>query len=450
MKRPLMFTIVMVLSLTLAGVSPGLARRALTVEEARRLALEFNRTYLQAREGVRIAEADVTKARAGAFPHVSFNGSYNRSFILPSFFVQATDDEGQTESIEFKTGFKNSYGANLSVVQSIWQGGKVFTALSIAKDYRRYSQAVEDQVAATVVFNSDVLFHDAILQRSRLEVLTKSHEAVSENLAVVEKMFSQGLVPEFEVLRARVEKSNLEPQILMAESDLKLAQKRLKSFLGLDLDEDIELIQEAEVESIPSLPSVDSMVTLALADRPEMKQATFERDMRRKAVRIARADYWPSLSAVASYDWQAQSDRFTLDENISRSWTAGLRLTVPIFQGGRTRGSVTQAVAEHNQTLLRVQQTRDNVRLEVEQAFDRLLQARQSLETQKNTIALAEEVLRIADLSYESGVGTLLDVLSAQAALTQARELLAQATFTYRTARAGLKLATTIDLDKLQ
>lgn len=445
-----MFTTVMIVSLTLAGVSPGLARRALTVEEARRLALEFNRTYLQAKEGVRIAEADVTKARAGAFPQVSLNGSYNRSFILPSFFVQATDEEGQTESIEFKTGFKNAYGANLSVVQSIWQGGKVFTALSIARDYRKYSQAVEDQVAATVVFNSDVLFHDAILQRSRLEVLTKSHEAVSENLDVVEKMFSQGLVPEFEVLRARVEKSNLEPQILMAESDMKLAQKRLKSFLGLDLDEDIELVQEAEVESVPSLPSVDSMVTLALADRPEMKQASFERDMRRKAIRIARADYWPSLSAVASYDWQAQSDRFTLDENISRSWTAGLRLTVPIFQGGRTRGSVTQAVAEHNQTLLRVQETRDNVRLEVEQAYDRLLQARESLETQKNTIALAEEVLRIADLSYESGVGTLLDVLSAQAALTQARELLAQATFTYRTARAGLKLATTIDLDKLQ
>jgi len=450
MKRPLTFTTILVLSLILAGVSPGLARRALTVAEARRLALEFNRTFLQAREGVRIAEADVTKARAGAFPQVSFNGSYNRSFILPSFFVQATDDEGQTESIEFKTGFKNSYGANLSVVQSIWQGGKVFTALSIAKDYRRYSQAVEDRVAATVVFNSDVLFYDAILQRSRLEVLTKSHEAVSENLEVVEKMFSQGLVPEFEVLRARVEKSNLEPQILLAESDLKLARKRLKSFLGLDLDEDIELIQEPELESIPSLPSVDSMVTLALADRPEMKEATFERDMRRKAIRIARADYWPSLSAVASYDWQAQSDRFTLDENISRSWTAGLRLTVPIFRGGRTRGSVTQAVAEHNQTLLRVQQTRDNIRLEVEQAYDRLLQARQSLESQKNTIALAEEVLRIADLSYESGVGTLLDVLSAQAALTQARELLAQATFTYRTARAGLKLATTIDLDKLQ
>jgi outer membrane protein TolC len=192
------------------------------------------------------------------------------------------------------------------------------------------------------------------------------------------------------------------------------------------------------------------MVILALVDRPEMQQATFERDMRRKAIRIARADYWPSLSAVAGLDWQAQSDRFTLDENISRSWTAGVRLTVPVFQGGRTRGSVTQAVAEHNQALLQVQQTRDNVRLEVEQAYDRLLQARESLETQRNTIALAEEVLRIADLSYASGVGTLLDVLSAQAALTQARELLAQATFAYRTAKAGLKLATTIDLDKLQ
>jgi outer membrane protein len=435
--------------MAVVAISPAAVSRNLTIDEARCLALEYNRDYLQSKEGVRIAEANVTMARAGAFPDVRFGASYNRNFEIPSFFVQMTDADGVTESMEFKTGFKNSYGANLSLVQPIWQGGKVFTAYSIARDFRKYSLAVQDQVSATVAYNSDVLFSDALLRRSKLDVLTKSHEAASQNLEVVEKQYSQGLVSEFEVLRARVEKSNLEPLILQAESDQKLADKRLQSFLGINLDEEIQLIEEPVNPAIAGLPPLSTMVQQALERRPEMQQRVYERDMRRKAIKIAQSDYWPSLDAVAGYGWQSQSDAFTLNENISRSWTAGLTISLPIFQGGRTRGAVSQAVAEHNLALLAFEQTRDNIRLEVEQAYDRLLQAKRSLETQQNTIAMAEEGLRIANLRYESGVGTLLEVLSAQAALTQTREILAEATFAFRTALAGLKLATTIDVDSL-
>ena len=449
MKHPpyLLILLSLALSMVVTDWTSAFAARTLMLEDARKLALEFNREYLKSKEGVRSAEANVTMARAGALPDIRLSGSYNRNFSIPSFFVQMTNEDGQSETIEFKTGFKNSYGANLSLVQPLWQGGRVFTAYSIATDYRKYSLAVQDQISAMVIFNTDVLFSDALLQRSKLEVLTKSLEAAAHNLEVVNKQNSQGLVSEFEVLRARVEKSNLEPQLLRAESDQRLAEKRLKSFLGINLDEEMQLVEEPVDPVFDSLPPVSSLVQLALAKRPEMQQRTYERDMRRKAIKIARSDYWPSLDAVAGYGWQAQSDDFTLSENISRSWTAGLTLSVPIFQGGQTRGAVTQAIAEHNQAQLAVEQTRDDIRLEVEQAYDRLIQARRTVEAQQNTIAMAEEGLRIANLRYESGVGTLLEVLSAQAALTQAREILAEATFAFRTAMAGLKLATTIDLD---
>lgn len=448
--RIILTVLLLAAALVAAEAECVLAARTLTAEQARDLALEFNRTYLAAKEGVSIARADVTQARAGAFPTITLSGSYNRSFDIPSFFVQAEDDDGQMETIEFKTGFKNSYGANLLITQSIWSGGKVFTALSIAKDYRNFSEKVFDQVAAGVVYQSDVYFYTVALQRARLDVLSKSHEAATYNLDIVEKQFSQGLVSEFEVLRARVEKSNLEPQILQAESELRLAAKRLKSFLGLDLEADVQLVEEPIDASLEPLPSLQELTQTALQHRPEMQQTEYTRDMRRKAIRIARSGYYPSFSAVASYDWQAQSDAMTLNENISRSWTAGLRLTIPVFQGGRTRGTVTRAIAEHNQAILEVQQKKDDIRLEVEEAYDRLLQAKKALDLQANTIAQAEEGLRIANVRYKSGVGTLLEVLSAQAALTQAREIQAEATFAFRTAQAGLKLATTVDLDDLQ
>ncbi|MCX6835496.1 MAG: TolC family protein, partial [candidate division Zixibacteria bacterium] len=254
---------VFVILATLSAL-PSLSARTLTIEESRRMALEFNRDYLKSKEGVRVADANVTIAFAGALPEIRLGTSYNRNFDIPSFFVQMTNADGVTESMEFKTGFKNSYSANLSLVQPIWQGGKVFTAYSIARDFRKYSLAVQSQVSASVEYNSDILFSDALLQRSKLDVLTKSNEAATQNLDVVEKQFSQGLVSEFEVLRARVEKSNLDPQILRAESDQKLAEKRLQSFLGIDLDEEIQLIEEPVNPAIAGLPPLDTMVQRAL------------------------------------------------------------------------------------------------------------------------------------------------------------------------------------------
>ena len=89
-------------------------------------------------------------------------------------------------------------------------------------------------------------------------------------------------------------------------------------------------------------------------------------------------------------------------------------------------------------------QLKDDVRLEVEEAYDQILQAKKALDIQGETIAEAEAGLRIANLRYETGVGTQLEVLSAQTALTQALQALSEATFFFRQAHSLLNKATNI------
>ncbi|MFQ6007363.1 MAG: TolC family protein [Candidatus Zixiibacteriota bacterium] len=432
-----------ILLLLPAGLSEiAQAEIVITVAEARRRALEFNRTYLAAKEEVTKAQSEIVKARSGALPELSAGGSYSRGLILPSFFVQMDN-----EVVEFKTGFKNNFDAYLNLRQALWRGGKVMTALSIAKMYKKYSQAEVEAAEALVVQNAEELFYSAVLEKSRLAALQKEMEATCHNLEVIEKKYSQGLVSNFEVLRARVEKFNLEPQLLKAESDVRLAEKRLKSFLGIELNEPILLIDEPPDTSLGNLPPLASLVDTALAKRPEMRSAELLKEITRKAVRIAKSEYYPSLDAVSSYNWQSVSNDFTLSDNITQSWTAGITFSIPIFSGGRTQGEIGKRHAEHLQARLAAQQLRDDIKLEVEEAYDQLLQAKEALSIQRETIAQAEEGLRIANLRYESGVGTLLEVLSAQAALTNARNIEAQALFFFRTALARLKKATTIDIN---
>lgn len=413
----------------------------LTVEEVRRLALAYNRDYLQARQAVEAADAEVVIARAGALPDIDGTAYYNRNFSVPSSFVTFG---GETQ--EFKFGFKNSFGAGVSLRQSIYQGGKVFTALSIAKLYKEYSRAGAAEIATEVIYNAEVLFYQVGLRQSQVTTLQEALEAAELNLQVVEQQFDQGMVSEFEVLRARVERNNILPQLIAAESEVELARKRLKSFLGLELDRPIAL-NEAEIEadtSLAELAPTPLYVDTALTLRPAMQQAELLTEITQKAVKIARADYWPKFEAVAGWDWTAQSDALTLGENRSSSLTAGLLVSIPIFDGFARSGRVTQAKVEHNQTVLAENQLRDDIRLQVEQAYDALVQAKKALDIQGTNIEQAQEGLNIANVRYESGVGTLLEVLSARAALTQARTVRAEALFNFRVAEAQLKRATMI------
>ena len=417
------------------------AEQRLTVSDVRQLALEFNRQYLSAREDVAIAQTDISRARGDAFPEINFNGNYNRNFTIPKVFFIANG-----ETMELQTGFKNSFGASVSVRQPIWHGGKVFTALKVAKMYKRYAEAIAGRVEAEVEYTAEQLFYASVLARAQLSVIQQAYESNSANLDVVEKQYSQGVVSEYEVLRARVEKQNLLPQLIAAEAEVELSEKRLKSFLGIELDEPTVLVEEVTDTSMANVPSLETLTDSALAVRPEIEQARELVSISEKAIRVARADYWPNLDAVGAYNWQSASDDFTLRGNESSSWTAGLTVSLPIFDGGKTRALVTQRKAENRQARLNLKQAEDNITLEVEEAYTALLQAKRALDVQGATIASAEEGLRIARVRYESGVGTQLEVLSAQTALTDARTAMAQALYGFRVARAGIRKATTLEI----
>lgn len=416
------------------------AETVLTVERVRDLAVQCNRGYLTAQQEVRKAESQIVTSRADIFPDVSIHGSYDRNLKIPSFFVQA-----DTTSIEFRTGYNNSFGLSASVKQSLWEGGKVFSAMSISRLYKQYALDGQAAARAQVVSAAEVLFYQAILARARVAVMQKALETADHNLSMVEKLHEKGVVSQFELLRARVEKANLQPGVINAESEVRLAEKRLKSFLGIGLSDSVTLAADPADTTLTSLPELKVLTDTALALRPEVGQADHLMSITRKAIWVAKSEYSPTLDAVASYNWSGQSDQFKPNDHESRSASVGLRLAVPVFKGFRQSGQIAYRKADYNEARLHAAQVRDDVTLEVESAYDRLIQAKKALDIQTETIAQAEEGLKIANVRYQSGVGTQLEVLSAQTALTQARTVQAEALFNFRTARTALKKATTLE-----
>jgi outer membrane protein len=416
-----------------------MAETVLTAERVRQLALETNRQYLGAKQELDRAQGNIISARSGALPQATLSSRYTRNITERDMFFGG-------EKIPITQN--NDFEFALSVSQPLYVGGKVGSALSIAKEYRQYSQEKLREVEAQIVYSAESMFYGAILAESNLDVLKKAYEQLTYNLSVVEKYYSQGMISEYELLRARVEKSNLEPQLIGAESEAKLSSKRLKSFLGLPLDEEIKLTADLSDTAAVKLEPLDSLVRIALDSRPEIKEAHHQKKAYDKAVRIAKGDWlYPIIGLNTTYNVTGSSNDFRLNNNnISKSWTASLNVTIPLFDGARTIGEVRKARVDYYQAVLAEQQAIDDINLEVEQAYDNIQMARKSLDIQRETIAQAEEGLRIANLRYQSGIGTQLEVLSAQTAVTNARTNLAGATYNYRLAKSAMKKAVGFDI----
>ena len=425
-------------------------KTVLTIEKVRSLALEYNRQLQSAEKEIDRSRGEIISARSGALPYISLNGRYTRNvkkaeMFLPGIFIDTTLKD---EFVKIPVGQNNDFDFSVSFTQPLYAGGKVSAAMKIAKIYSDYTQEKLKQARSEIVFASEAQFYDALLARSNLEVLQSAYEQLTHNLEVVEKYYNQGMVSEYELLRARVEKLNLEPMIAAVQSDVNISRKHLKSFLGLPLDEEIELTSDYSDTTLSDIPDLNTLIEFALAERPEIKQTELQRKGYSKAVTIARSNWiYPSLNFNTTYQVTAASDDFKLNENkISQNWMVSLLLNIPIFDGGRTIGEVRKAKVDYYQAVLAERQAKDDIRLEVEEAYDAMIQAKKALELQKETIVQAEEGMRIANLRYESGVGTQLEVLSAQTALTDARTNLARAIYSFRLAKSALRKATSYDL----
>ena len=156
-----------------------------------------------------------------------------------------------------------------------------------------------------------------------------------------------------------------------------------------------------------------------------------------EAITIAKAGYLPTVKAVYSMGWQ--DDKFPGSNN--DSWSAYLLTEWTLLDSGYTAGKVKQAVEGYKKAQEQLKQTVDSVQLDVRQTYLSLKSAEQSIVTSSSAVGLAEEDYKIKVIRYQAGVGTNLDVLDAQVALTTAKNNNLKAMYEYNNYRAKLDKA---------
>jgi outer membrane protein len=247
-----------------------------------------------------------------------------------------------------------------------------------------------------------------------------------------------GMAAKFDLLRTEVQLANLQPQLIRARNSLSLAEIGLKSLLGLDLNQPIEVRGElggADVEA-----NIDASVARALSARPEILQFNLQKQIAAEALKSAKAAYLPTLGFGGQYNLWADSFDFKSD-TWEDYYTISLVLSLPLSNGFMNRAKIGESKAMMKQLEYSQKGLTDMVRYEVQEAVLNLRQAKESLLSQEKNVEQAQEAVRIAELNYAEGLATNLDVNSAQVALSQARTNYSQAQFDYSVALAQLEKA---------
>jgi HAE1 family hydrophobic/amphiphilic exporter-1 len=418
----------------LAATSPSAAETAagsdngvevLSLEQALAIARENNRDVRRAMELRRRLEGKYVEERAAALPQVKVTGSAARNW-----------DESQRAFGAPPPS--ETYLAQAGLSQPLFTYGQVAAGIRAARvglltaddQLRLFRQAALRDAAAA--------FHDVLLARELRAIAAQSRAQRERHLDEARKRYAAGTATDYDVLAAEVALRNAQPEVVRTEDLVRSARDRLRFLLARDHRE-IDVRGELAVD-IADYPAYDDAIATARANRPELSDLRHRLGVSGELVTIAGTGNKPRVDLSAAAGWK-ETDTGVAEAS-GKTWSAGIFLTWPLFDGERTRGQVAQA--QSDRATLRIDEAKllDAIALECRDAVSAVRVAGEIVKAQSGSVEQSERLLSMAEKGYEYGVKTKLEIDDAQLNLDLARGSLARARRDYLVARVNLAHAT--------
>ncbi|WP_425058609.1 Outer membrane protein TolC [Sporomusa carbonis] len=404
-------------SMLVAAAIPGFAASVeLTLDEAVAMALKNN-------PAIKAAEADLDKAKwtvdsteSGKEPKVTYGFTGARSKTLT-------------------TGTGNSFSNQISLSVPLTTGGDVEGRIKQATLGLKSSELELDRVKQQLKLDATSAYYSLLQGRNLVKLNQESVDQVAAHLANVQAQYAAGTVAKSDVLRTEVEKASADQNLIKAENSYELAMSNLNNVIGLPLDTKITVNEDLKYEKFDK--TLEECISIALANNPQVAKADIAVDSAKQGIDIAQSGNKFKWTLGANTAW-SDTDFPGVDKN---TWGLNVTGSINIFDSGLTKAQVNAAKNDVAKSLENARSTKDSVQLEVRQAYLNMKEAEKRIDTSKVAVVKAEEDFKIAQVRYNAGVGTNLDVIDAQVALTQAKTNYVQALYDYNTSRAKLDKA---------
>jgi len=361
--------------------------------------------------GIQAEAARLDAAAAANWPTLTGQLSFIQSRSLSSFGTSAPT--------------LHRYGPSLSLAYVLYD----FGARAASIDAQRY------QVVASLL-NSNRVLQDVIAEveaayfallgvKAQVDALTQLEKSLRASLDAAEVRLQGGLVSRADQLRARAALAEAQLARQAAERDQAKAEAALK--LATSIEQMTSLVLDWKTTLPTELDAMNLLAELlaeAQRQRPDLQALQAAADSARAEAERARAARWPSLSLAAN---GGRSFFLEDDRMPSNSYSVGVTLSVPLFDGGRLAAEARAAERDAERLRAGIETQRSQVARAVTDAYHDVRHAQAQREGVAVQFDSASESALAAEARYSAGVGSLLELLTAQAALARARQSASQA-----------------------
>lgn len=383
--------------------------------------------------GLERVREEIGVVRSGALPQISARGDARR---LETF--KTTSSLGVDES---------TYGGTLAINQTLFSFGRLSHALKAAKAEEAAALAALARTRSDVRFRIESNFLAFLLARERLAVATQALE-VSEALhrsAIIKEEVGTGTL--FDISRARADRAGALAVAVSAQSSVDAVREALAASIGLSPATPL-LPEGSLLDSREPVPPTEGE-SLALSERPDVAVLRHQHDAAAARINYQRAQGLPTVDAIASgtytrHDYATASSLFRGQD--ASSAFVGVGVTVPIFDGNKVRHAVRAQEAATSSAQAELMRSELEAVRDVRAIYYDLGSARETLIARRDGTQAAEEALRQAQVAFEAGRVSSLEVIQAGLVCSDARRAQAEAMHAYRLGLARLVRATGTEL----
>ena len=427
-KRPIMMAALCLFALGAMAQE----KLALTLEQAIEIAISDNPTIQVAEQTVQLKKISNKETVMGLLPEASLAGSYTRTIKKQTMVMNG---------MEFQVGIENSYNGGLSVslplfAPTLYKSMKLTkTDVALAVEQARSSkQDLVNQVTKA--------FYQTLLAQDSYAVLEKSFAQSEENFRIVNAKFEQGRVSEFDKISAEVQMRNLKPSVISARNAVELSKLQLLVLMNIEPETEFELIGSLKDYEESVYAGILTADTNSLKENSALKQMDMNVKMLQQTLSLNKQNFAPMVALQFNYMYTCMANDFKFKEyNWNPYSNLALSVSIPLF-----KYSNFSNVKKTNIQISQLMQNRDytarQLAMQQQSYLNSMAASAEQVSSNKEAITQAEKGRTIAEKLYEVGRGTILELNSAEVALTQAKLTYAQSIFDYLSAKA--------DLDKLQ
>lgn len=431
---------------------------SLTLDAAINLALENNRLIEQSEEDREAARWNLSAVRRSSGLKLSWSassveigGRYYHDFREQRYRLYGMSPEDRqrffsysgTNSIFDYPLYKSEHYNSLSLSMPLYTGGRLENDRKSARYGLNSADLILEDTKQQVRWQTAQAYYKALQYRDNISVQQESINLLNEHLRMVKIQFEVGTVAMSDILSTNVQLANSQQAYNTAQGNYENALAELNNIIGLSTDTDLILASEQNFSEYTM--SEAECLNYALKHRPDGIAASYAVKQAEALVNSTKSGFRPNVSAVIQGTMSGEG-AFQADHS-KENWSAGLQLNWDIFDNRVTSAQVQQAKAQQRKAESQARQKLEQIHLEIREAYTTLKIAEKNITVTFDAVKQAEEQFLIAQVRYNEGVDTNLNVMDAQEKLTEARINYYSALYNYNTSRMQLEKAMGIPIE---